>query len=330
MKRLAPWLAYGAPPALALAVGLAGLPRSFALERELVWARWSGWCALGALLLALSVTPSATLIALARGRRVDAAPLRRALGIAAAALASGHAITALWTYLHGELARVWTLPFARSGALALLVLWALWLTSYPRIVRALRLSEWKALHRLAYAAGLLAAHHLVLAPLAPRAISLVVLAAALALALVRALPSRLLRARLVPAGAPQEQGVQDAEDAGERREHDQEGELLLDDRGEHEDEHDRQVVSAGPDGQAADQGLGIGAQGRDPAGDQGDAEREAVEADGQKEGDPERKPVGEDEAEQAPGGREHDAGQHAPDDPDAGAPRDAGRRSAEP
>jgi DMSO/TMAO reductase YedYZ heme-binding membrane subunit len=59
-------------------------------------------------------------------------------------------------------------PYRRAGVVAALLLALLLLTSYPRVVRALRIRLWKELHRLAYVVALLVVHHLALAPFAPK------------------------------------------------------------------------------------------------------------------------------------------------------------------
>ena len=51
----------------------------------------------------------------------------------------------------------------------LVILLALWATSYPRVVRALRVRLWKPLHGLAFVAALLALQHALLAPMGEKA-----------------------------------------------------------------------------------------------------------------------------------------------------------------
>lgn len=152
-------------------------------------ARGTGWTALGLLMLALCVTPAG---AIARrlgggGGSHWVTPLRRALGIAAASLALVHAAVALGGYLRGAWAAVWSWPYLRAGLVALLVLTALLATSFPAVVRRLRIRHWKVLHRLAYAAAALTLVHLLLSPFAPRAITVGLFAALLLVGLGRAL-----------------------------------------------------------------------------------------------------------------------------------------------
>ncbi|HJL50720.1 MAG TPA: ferric reductase-like transmembrane domain-containing protein, partial [Polyangiaceae bacterium LLY-WYZ-15_(1-7)] len=147
------------------------------------------WGALGALALALGATPIGRL-GRALGRRWRVAPARRALGLAAAALATLHAGAALWGPLAGAWDALFGWPYLRAGALALAVLLALALTSFPRAVKALRVRHWKALHRLAYPAAGLAFVHVLLGPFAPRRWALGLLGALLVTQLLRALPER--------------------------------------------------------------------------------------------------------------------------------------------
>lgn len=168
-----------------------GARTSWSFERELFFVRASGWCALALLACALCATPIGRLA----GRfRSNVEPLvssfRRALGIGAASLATLHGALALSTYLADALARVVELAWIRGGVLAWAVLAALWITSYPRLVRALRVRVWKPLHRLAYVAGLLALQHTLLAPLAPRGWVLGVAAVVLAIGLLRLIPAQ--------------------------------------------------------------------------------------------------------------------------------------------
>jgi DMSO/TMAO reductase YedYZ heme-binding membrane subunit len=69
------------------------------------------------------------------------------------------------------------------------VLFVLAVTSFPAITRAARVRLWKHLHRLAYAAVLLALHHVLLSPFAPRAVVLAVFGAIAAFGMLRLLPS---------------------------------------------------------------------------------------------------------------------------------------------
>ena len=186
--------------ALALAIPLYAATLDYVVEREIWLQRATGWCALGALLLALSMTPLRRL-AERLDRRLIASrlpALRRSFGITAACFALAHAGLGLSTYLWGSWAVVTAKPFLRAGLLTLVVLTALLLTSFPRIVRALRIRLWKPLHRLAYVAALLAFQHLMLSPFAERR---VVIGLYLLVVAINCL--RFLGRRVAQADAPQ-------------------------------------------------------------------------------------------------------------------------------
>jgi DMSO/TMAO reductase YedYZ heme-binding membrane subunit len=72
-----------------------------------------------------------------------------------------------------------------AGLSALAVLTLLLLTSFAAVITRLRLRYWKELHRLSYAAALLVAQHVLLAPFAGRWLALALLAAVAALLAVR-------------------------------------------------------------------------------------------------------------------------------------------------
>jgi DMSO/TMAO reductase YedYZ heme-binding membrane subunit len=62
-------------------------------------------------------------------------------------------------------------------------------TSFPPLVRRLRVRLWKPLHRLGYLVAILALDHVLLSPFAPRAITLALFALFFAFGLLRLLPS---------------------------------------------------------------------------------------------------------------------------------------------
>jgi sulfoxide reductase heme-binding subunit YedZ len=163
----------------------------YGLERELFAIRATGYAALAALCLALSMSPlGRMLVRVPRlaSARVLAPALRRSYGISAGVLALLHAALVLNTYLADDLLVLVTLPFARSGLVALIILSLLLLTSFPRLVRALRIQLWKHLHRLAYVAALLVFQHMMLSPFAPRAQTLAIFGALVAVGMLRVLP----------------------------------------------------------------------------------------------------------------------------------------------
>jgi len=156
-------------------------------------ARSTGWCAIGALLLSLTCSPLHRLLRRSpKGQHhpvVTALPrLRRALGLASAIFAAAHALVGLLGPLDGALPAVVTWPFLRAGLAALAILGLLFLTSFPRVNRALRIRAFKSLHRLAHGAFLLVFLHLVLGPYAPRTAVVVVGALYGVLVAVRTMP----------------------------------------------------------------------------------------------------------------------------------------------
>ncbi|MCA9796915.1 MAG: ferric reductase-like transmembrane domain-containing protein [Candidatus Eremiobacteraeota bacterium] len=128
-----------------------------------VWqARWTGYGSLSLLLLSLAMRPAAELGLVSPASRVR---WRREFGIGAAGLATIHLVLVQSGFLQGQF---WFFladtAWLQVGAAALVVLWCLWFTSYPVLVRAVKLKNWVALHRLAYLAGLLAVIHASLCP----------------------------------------------------------------------------------------------------------------------------------------------------------------------
>lgn len=165
-----------------------GWAEAWAFERELFWLRASGWAGATLLLASIVTTPIGRLAGRFMAKPPSFGPLRRALGLSAAACASLHAGVALATYLGGAWGQLLALAWLRAGVLALLLLLALWLTSYPRVVRALRVKLWKPLHRLVFVAALLALQHALLSPMADRAWVLGVFGLGGLLALLRLVP----------------------------------------------------------------------------------------------------------------------------------------------
>ena len=114
---------------------------------------------------------------------------RRRLGVYSAGLASLHVLIVWRTLLVGY----YFYPFretswAQLGLGAWLLLLLLWLTSYPRLVRRLRVGAWRNLHRLAYLATLLGLAHALLAPWSDPRIHLVFLTLFTLMLILRVLP----------------------------------------------------------------------------------------------------------------------------------------------
>ncbi len=190
LRTLAAIVCYGAGFSMLAVVVILAASKSYALERELFFLRASGWSALAALLGALCASPIARILKYFTKAPFPVGPFRRALGITAAVLASIHAAAALTTYLARSLAHILDIAWIRDGVVAWAILLLLLLTSYPRIVRALRIELWKPLHRLAYAAAFFVFLHTILSPLAARALVLAVFGLAVSVGLARFLPSR--------------------------------------------------------------------------------------------------------------------------------------------
>lgn len=164
------------------------------LERALWLARASGWSAAGALLLTLTMSPIARLQAAIGARRPPPGlwlALRRSLGITAALLGIAHAVTAAFGFLHSDWHAIIDLAYLRAGLLTLAILVPLLVTSFPALTRALGVTLWKPLHRLAYGAAALLLQHLLLSPFAPRRLVLALFLATVSTALLRFLPRRL-------------------------------------------------------------------------------------------------------------------------------------------
>ncbi|MFO0684585.1 MAG: ferric reductase-like transmembrane domain-containing protein [Sandaracinus sp.] len=156
------------PARRALALGLAlagalGLLASIGAGADHAALRFTGVFALASLVLTLLATPIGLLVGGERGLALRAA--RRGLGIGSAVAALAHASLAVAAYLPSwSFAPLARLPWMRHGALAVALLLPLLVTSFPAVQRALRVRAWSALHRLAYAAGLLGCLHSVEVP----------------------------------------------------------------------------------------------------------------------------------------------------------------------
>lgn len=194
--RFASRLCLAVGSALAVTFALYATSVSYVVEREIWLLQATGWTAVGSLLLSLSATPVriALEVAFARRPRRVLSALRRSLGMTAAWFAIGHAGIALSTYLWESWPTVTARPFLRSGLVALVILVALLTTSFPRVVRALRIRLWKPLHRLAYLAALFAFQHLLLSPFADRELVFWLFGASIVLASARFLSGRGWRA----------------------------------------------------------------------------------------------------------------------------------------
>lgn len=103
---------------------------------------------------ALAISPVTYVVGKQRLRHVVF--MRRAIGVSAAYFALLHFGIALWGQL-GGLAGLWVLPGAFQlslalGAVAMVALGAMALTSFDAVIRAMTFRRWKWLHRIAYGA----------------------------------------------------------------------------------------------------------------------------------------------------------------------------------
>jgi len=173
----------------AVVVAAGAVDARWAVARDLWLARASGWIALGALGLAVVMSP----IARVAPRRIPGAlfpALRRAFGITSASAALVHATLAVAGYLKGSLAAVTELPHLRSGLVALAILSALLVTSFPPIVTALRFRPWKELHRLAYVAAFFVLLHTLSSPFGSRTVVLTFFGVLIVSGMLRLVPKR--------------------------------------------------------------------------------------------------------------------------------------------
>ena len=126
-------------------------------------ARGTGGAAITLLLGSLAMSPLSRVLPPAWA--LASRTVRRRLGIASAGVAVGHALFAFPTYLDPlVLGPITALPWLRHGFLALGILCALLVTSFPVLQRALRVKAWSSLHRLAYVAAALASLHALAVP----------------------------------------------------------------------------------------------------------------------------------------------------------------------
>lgn len=145
---------------------------AYAPLRSLRLARASGWLAAVLLAFALCVTPLKNL-----RERLGKSPLpvlhalRRSFGITAAVFAVIHATYSL-AAIPGLLGLISSTAWLRAGIAALLVLLALFATSFDAVLRRCRLQHWKELHRLVYVAAILLVMHSALGPFGSVAVEL--------------------------------------------------------------------------------------------------------------------------------------------------------------
>jgi len=172
-------------------LGLQALAIGYDLEREIWFLRATGYIGLAALFLSLSITPIHRLASRLQSRRLPPAhwlAFRRTFGITAALAGLAHGTLAFTTYLDWNWQTLGATPYLRAGLVTLAILTALLLTSFPSLLKLFRVRLWQHLHRLAYIAALFLLQHLLLAPFAPRKLTLVLFAGLLLVAALRFLP----------------------------------------------------------------------------------------------------------------------------------------------
>lgn len=179
------WISFAA---IATGIALASLRETYAPLRHAWLARASGWLAATCLWGAMCVSPLAAALGRTRWKPSTAAStrVRRALGLAAASGAFIHACYSL-AQVEGSLALVTELGWLRAGLFALICLLALAITSFGVVVRSLRLSGWKALHFLVFAAGFGVCSHALLGPFGQPLLELALLGSLLGLTGLRLL-----------------------------------------------------------------------------------------------------------------------------------------------
>jgi DMSO/TMAO reductase YedYZ heme-binding membrane subunit len=170
-----------------LTVGVCARGDHDAYSRALALTRALGLVSFGFLALALCATPVMRLLHVLHKPMPQLRASRRALGLAAVGGGLLHAFSAsLQSPL--QLVAQYEQPALRWGMGALLMLCALGVTSFASVLRRLRLSTWKELHRLAYVAFACAAVHALLMPFAWTLGLLGVCAFVIVFGLLRALP----------------------------------------------------------------------------------------------------------------------------------------------
>ena len=148
----------------------------------------AGWLAIALLLTSLAISLASRWLLEQRARLIA---WRRLAGLGSAGMALLHALLAL-SLLGLPSAEVITavsaLPYLRHGALALALLAALALTSFPKLNARLGLRTWSVLHRAVHVIGVLAALHVLAGPSADPRLAVIVAIAFGLLLLARLAP----------------------------------------------------------------------------------------------------------------------------------------------
>ena len=174
-----------------LIAGLYAQTHTYDVERILWFCRLTGYIPLGLLFASLSVNPARKIASRMGLSTKRLSPYRRSLGITAFGSAMAHACISCIQYF-GDAPWFMPLlePFLRLGVLTLGIMAILWLTSFPKLIRAMRIKTWRELHWLAYAAALTSILHVVLSPFAPVRDFLLAVAVWLVFSLLRLVPHK--------------------------------------------------------------------------------------------------------------------------------------------
>jgi sulfoxide reductase heme-binding subunit YedZ len=169
-------------------------------------AHLTGWLAVLALLASLGTSLAARAI---REQRARLLVSRRLFGLAGAALALLHALVSLLALLvppslAEAVAMLSAVPYLRHGALAVVLLAPLALTSFPALNARLGLRTWDVLHRAVYVVIALVVLHVVAGPSADPRLALA-LAALAALLLFARIPRPRARAPRAPNDEPSDE-----------------------------------------------------------------------------------------------------------------------------
>ena len=169
---------------VAAVVYAVGQTFAYEVERELFYARSSGAMAFALLLASLAMSP------LTRFSGTSHRRVRRALGLGAAATATAHLLFVTNSPLVPQLDLLIFEPHLRAGATAWVILAVLGATSFAPVIRRIGGAPWARLHRLVYAAVLLAWLHVALSSRTPVAWLLALAILILALLLMRLFPKK--------------------------------------------------------------------------------------------------------------------------------------------
>jgi len=146
---------------------LLAFQHDFGPQREIYIIQKTGQLAVLCLFLTLMKSPVTKLIVRTTMASVDtkkSGEIRSGLGISTAIFASAHAIFVCWSGFIPDFLSLITEPQWRNGLSALIILLVLAASSFSKIKQAGRITLWKPLHRLSYAAMLFSVLHIFISP----------------------------------------------------------------------------------------------------------------------------------------------------------------------